>query len=63
MQVSQPYTIKEKIKDVTLKYLAQADLWGTVAIMQDHTEKLFDHLYDMLPVKCRCKKSKIRALI
>ena len=53
MQATQPHTIREKIHLATNKYLAQADQWDTVAVIQQHTEKLFDQLQDLLNLKPR----------
>ena len=44
MQVSQPHSIREKIYLATNKYLAQAEKWDSVPIIQQHTEDLFNKL-------------------
>ena len=42
MQVTQPDTIRDKIKTMMAKYIAEADSWGTVSAIKTNTELLID---------------------
>jgi hypothetical protein len=53
MQATQPGTIKDKITKAAKEYLARADQWDTVGIIEQHTELLMDFFFDLLKLKPR----------